>query len=423
MGPHFQRAALLYDQRRYDLAEEELRRELGEDPQSAAAHGLLALCLSAREKFDEATGEAGLAVHLAPDDPMSHYAMGRVMFDRGRLAEAAAAAQEAARLDPEDPDYWALLAQVRYEERRWPAALESAERGLESDAEHVGCNNLRAMALIKLGRRREAGATLDAALARDPEDALSHANRGWTLLEQSEPAKAMEHFREALRLDPTLDWARAGIVEALKARNVVYRWMLRYFLWMSKLSGRAQWAVVIGAYLVYQLLGSLARSNPRWAPFLSPILWAYGLFALMTWLAGPLFNLMLRLNRFGRLALSKEQVAASNAVGLCLLAALALSAAWFASGSGDFLFVAAFFGILTLPVAGVYRCPEGWPRRVMTLYLAGLIAVGLAFFALVYVPGLPGRGPLLPWLFWTFLLGAFLSQWVINGLILVRVRR
>jgi len=421
MGVHFQKGALLYDQRRYDLAEEELRRELAEEPQSAAAHGLLALCLAAREKFDEASGEAGLAIHLAPDDPMSHYAMGRVMFDRGRLDEAAASALEATRLDPEDPDYWALLAQVRYEERRWPAALEASERGLEQDAEHLGCNNLRAMALIKLGRRQEAGATLDAALARDPEDALSHANRGWTLLEQSEPRKAMEHFREALRLDPALDWARAGIVEALKARHFVYRWMLRYFLWMGKLSGKAQWIVVIGAYVVYQLLRSLARSNPGVAPFITPILVAYVTFALMTWLAGPLFNLMLRLNRFGRLALSRDQVAASNAVGFCLLAALILAGMGLVMRNVAYLLGAGFFGVMTLPIAGAYRCPAGWPRKMMGLYVAALTLFAILFF--VFAMSHSPRLSVLNGLAWTFVIGVFLSQWVVNALTQVKVRR
>ena len=62
------------------------------------------------------------------------------------------------------------------------------------------------------------------------------------VLHQAQPKAALEHFREALRLDPNLQYAQAGIVEALKARNPIYRWMLGYFLWMGRLSDRAKWA-------------------------------------------------------------------------------------------------------------------------------------------------------------------------------------
>jgi Tfp pilus assembly protein PilF len=76
------------------------------------------------------------------------------------------------------------------------------ERGLERSPEDVPCTNMRAMALVRLNRRDEAGATIATALARNPEIAFSHANQGWTLLHQGDHRRAIEHFREALRLDP-----------------------------------------------------------------------------------------------------------------------------------------------------------------------------------------------------------------------------
>ena len=40
--------------------------------------------------------------------------------------------------------------------RRWAAALATADRGLALDPEHAQCTNLRAMALVQLGRKDEA---------------------------------------------------------------------------------------------------------------------------------------------------------------------------------------------------------------------------------------------------------------------------
>src|SRR5581483_7555851 len=126
-------------------------------------------------------------------------------------------------------------------------------------------------ALVKLGRKTEAASTIDGALQRDPENARSHANQGWTYLHRGEPKLAMVHFREALRIDPTLDWARAGMVEALKAHNVIYRWVLRYFLFMSRLNKQARWGILIGGYIGYRVALNVAQTNPTLAPYLWPI--------------------------------------------------------------------------------------------------------------------------------------------------------
>ena len=65
MNPNLQRALLLFQQSRHDLAEAELRQSLASEPQDAYAHALLALCLSKRESFQEATDEARQASSAA----------------------------------------------------------------------------------------------------------------------------------------------------------------------------------------------------------------------------------------------------------------------------------------------------------------------------------------------------------------------
>jgi hypothetical protein len=98
----------------------------------------------------------------------------------------------------------------------------------------------------------------------------------------------------------------------MKARNPLYRPILGYFLWMSRLSDKAQWAVIIALFMGARFLRALAKANPALLPYLAPLVAVTLLFVVMTWVADPLFNLMRRLDRFGRLALSREQVVASN---------------------------------------------------------------------------------------------------------------
>ena len=382
---HHDRALLLFQQRRYPDAERELRAALAQDPDDPRLHALLALCLSQQNRLTDASAEADQAVGLGPDMPFTHYVRGTILHDRHRLDEAEPAARQAIALDPNNPEFRWLLGAILFDRRNWAGALETADAGLAADAEHAGCVNLRAMALVKLGRKVEAGAAIDDALARDPDNPATHANRGWTLLHQGEHRRALDHFREALRLDPNMEWARAGIVEALKARHLVYRVMLRYFLWTASLSAQAQWFILIGGYVGYQILRQVSASNPAIAPFTMPLIIGYVVFAVMTWLADPLFNLMLRLSRFGRLALSKRQTWASNVLGLLLLAAVTSAIFGVAGGGYPCYLLAALFGLLTVPASGCFRLAPGWPTMVMVAGTCVLAAVGFTVAGLSFV--------------------------------------
>lgn len=427
MSRHIERAVLLYEQDRNDQAAKELRQALAADPDNALAHSLLALCLSDMEQYQEATREARHGVHLEPDSRFSHYALAYVLCDRERLEEARRAIQEAIRLDPDDAQNFGLLAGIEYKSRDWPKALEAAEMGLRLDPEEVACTNIQAMALVNLGRKAEAGRTIDAALQRDPENPVVHANMGWTLLHRGEPRQAMEHFREALRLDPGMEWARAGIIEAMKARNFIYRWLLAYFLWMTRLSHKAQWGVIIGLYVGYRLLRGLARSNPELAPYLYPLLAAYLIFGLLTWIGEPLFNLLLRLNRFGRLALSPNEIKGANWLAICLGGAILSGIACWWFRDPVLLALAVFSGLMAMPVAATFRRPPGWPRKFLSIYTLALAAVGMGGILTLWIASRqagPETGERLFTIFGVvFLLGWILFQWVANAVAMARVRR
>lgn len=430
MNPNLQRAILLFQQSRHDMAADELRQSLAVEPRDPYAHALLALCLARQEKFKEATEEAQQAVHLGPDYPFAFYALAKIWYERNYEKEALSAIHEALRLDSSETSYYALLAQIHLHEARWREALDAAERGLRLDAEDVDCTNLRAIALVKLGRKSEAGATIDAALRRNPDNAITHANQGWTLLEKGQPKQALEHFREALRLDPQNEWARRGIIEALKAQNVIYALMLRYFLFMAKFSRQGQWAILVGAYIGSQVLRALAAAKPAWEPWILPIRILYVVFALMTWIASPLFNLTLRLSRFGRMLLSREQIIASNCIGLVLLLALLSLAACLKYGfDSPWLIGALMFGLLLLPVAGTFQCPAGATRTVMAVLSVVVALASVAAFSLLLVAGnrqdtnsdsirgIAGLFLLIS------LLGSVASSWIVNILLTQRRRR
>lgn len=416
---------VLQEQGRYDMAEQELRQHLVVDPNDGFSHALLAIALLEQEKRDEAEQAARDAIGNTPDLAFAHYALARVLLDRNLDNDAAVAIEEAIRLEPTDADYHAMRANIDFQRRRWALALSAAETGLQFNPEHNGCNNLRAMALVKLGRKSEAGITIERTLSRNPDDAFSHANQGWTLLEQGRRKEAMNHFRESLRLDPTNDWARAGLLEGLKAGNPIYAVMLKYFLWMQKLPDGARWGIIIGGYFANRVMSGLAKSNPNLANWLLPFQILYAVFAILTWLAYPLFNLMLFLHPVGRHALDREQKMQASWVGLCFGLGLASLGIFFATHNGAFLISALVFGLLTLPTSAIFACAHGWPRMAMLTLTLGLAVVGLTAVALTFInpPADSSSGKLGGGALGLFITGAIISQWVAIALTNQRPRR
>jgi len=324
------------------------RQAITADPENATAHALLALGLSHLEEGGAV--EAGRrAVALEPELSFAQYAFGWALLESGEVDAAERAAREALRLSP-DGDEHALLAQVHLKRRKWKEAVETAERGLQTSPEHPGCANVRAVALANLGRSEEAMAGVQDMLAIDPDDAYAHANRGWLLLRQARPDEAMLSFQAALRLDPTLEWARLGMIEAMKARNLAYRLVLRYSFWAGSLSGRAQWFLIIGAYMASRVVRNTLRENPALWPVLGPLLGLYIVFVFGSWIADPLSNLILRLHPIGRMALNRVETIASNIVGVCLLSAIVAGLAFMATGAVPAIVIALVCGLMLVPI-------------------------------------------------------------------------
>ncbi len=430
MNPHLERAQMLVGQSRFDMADKELRQVLMSEPDNSTALGLLAVCLVKQEKYDEAKQAAETATQLSPDQPYPHYARAIVLDQCNRLDEAVEAVGMAISLNPYESNFRALLASLRFQQKRWRDALEAAEEGLSFDPEHVACINLRAQAQVKLGRKDLATESIASALQHDPDDPYSHANLGWALMEQGDIERALHHFREALRLDPQLEWARIGIVEGLKARNILYRGLLKFFLWGTKLSDRARWGVMLGGYFGSQFLLNLADEQPALAPWILPVLIAYIVFALSTWCAAPLFNLLLRLDKFGKHVLSREQIVTANWVGVCVGGAIVSLIAYFA-GWHPLAHLFAFWLILVVPpLAHVNHCSEGWPRWTMfaaTLALAvwcgTMIGIWIAVMFLKDPQQIDSLLAPCPWLMRNYPYAALGSQFLAAALAGVQPKR
>ncbi|EMR00631.1 lipoprotein NlpI [Cesiribacter andamanensis AMV16] len=341
---------------------------------------------------------------------MVHYIHARVLYRQDRRKEAIASLHEAISLDPSDADYYGLLAAMLMDDLQFAPALEAAERGLSYDPEHVLCLNIRSRLLFKLDRKQEAVQTIDKALEQDPDNASTHANYGWAWLEKGDAKQALEHFRMALQLDPTMAYAKEGMKEALKGRYWVYRQYLRYAFWISNQSSKRQWIFIIGIYVIYRLVRSAAESNAELAPFLTPIILLYFLFVFSSWLMNPLGNLFLMLNTYGRYTLTESDRRAATFVGISLGISLLGFASWIATDLEGMLALGYLGFTLMIPLGSMDLPGKPKDRKFLNIYTLGLLLLGLGAVALALTSGELFNGCAI-----LYLLGFFVYQWVANA--------
>lgn len=376
------RAEMLMAQDRWDLAEESIRKAISEDPDRGLAYSVLAIIRTQKEDYATAQEVAERGIALSPDDSYSHYALACVFSARHKYKPALIAIDVAISMDPTDADYHARRSFILISQYDWEGAIKSAETGLQFDPEHVLCNNARSIALTKVGRRGEASATIESVLAKSPEDATTHANYGWNMLHQGKPKEAAEHFKEALRLEPSNEWAREGIIESLKASNFFYRQVLRYMLWVSRFPPRTQMIAFVGIIIVLQVMVRMPDGTLL-ANIGVGLAFVYMAFVSSIWLASPLFDLLLRFNRFGRYVLTDDRRTDTNYTALALVAV-----AFFISGpliTGFRRLDIIGYTILLIPVAVMLNTPRKAKRKLAAGIVVGIFAVAALYWYRWYI--------------------------------------
>lgn len=149
------------------LAIEQLRDVLGEDPESAYAHALLAHALVDDDRLFAAEHEAGLALAADPESGEGHRAMARV-----------------------------LLAQRKPDE-----ALDSLERSQVQDPLEPATFRIRGTVLAAMERNAEAREALEKARELDPEDLEAPVQLGELSLSEGDAVTAERLAREVLQVD------------------------------------------------------------------------------------------------------------------------------------------------------------------------------------------------------------------------------
>jgi tetratricopeptide (TPR) repeat protein len=402
------RAQFFINSRRFDEAENQLKQSLAQNPNDAETLNMLAYCCLMLNKNKEALQHIENAIGQDPTNARHFYIRAFIKYDDSNYKEAETNILEALALDSVEPEYFSLLANIRIHTARFKEALEAANNGLSIDAENLACLNARTIALLKMKKADAAYATIEKALAYDPNDSHTHTTFGFALLENGESKLSLVHFREALRLNPSNESARRGIIEAMKSRYLVYRLFLQYAFWLSRLKGNVQWGFIIGLYILIRIIDSVAGSNPGAAPFLYPVIYLYATFVVFTWLIMPISNLFLQMNKFGRFALNKTEKTYAKIIGVLLLLALINLIGLLTTKFAFFFDLTVVSVTLCLPLAAMQHIERKNHKQIMYLVVGFMVLVGLSMAAFTFM----GRsnGPL----FMIYIFSALGSQILAN---------
>jgi tetratricopeptide (TPR) repeat protein len=380
-----EKAQILYQQKRYQEAEKIFAELVGLEPTNAHLIGMYSDVLRELKKNDQAEQMINNAIGLAPQEDFLHYRKALILIQKEKYDDSEDCLERAININPQVSGYFSLWALINLNRKKYQKALDLANQALELDPEDILALNTRSSAQLKLNKKDESARTIEGALREDPNNAFTHSNYGWQLLEKGDHKKALEHFSEALRQDPNFTMAQAGLAQALKARYLFYKIFLKYAFWMGNMTAKYQWFVILGFYFLFRVLRGIAESNEALRPFLVPVLIILGLMAFSTWIIGPVSNLFLRLNKYGKHLLNKAEIQSSNLVGICAVIFMLGIIPFIFTGDMQWLPVAVFGLAMMIPSGEIFSPTKS--KTLLWTYTGALVLLGIIAIVLTFASG------------------------------------
>jgi len=401
-----ERINLLMTQGRTKEAKSLLETHLSDHPNDFGARYAYAVVLFRNGDNDESRE---LTEQLLTEDPEDTEILDlsiNIDIEDDQLEKAESKAKLLIELNPEDTDAHVTMARVKTNQRSYDRALVAANKALELDAENIEALNLKIMIDGLLGNSSTSDSIQDA-LNLDAENPSTIANHGIQLLREGKVDEALERLGYALSLNPNNMLAQHGMQEALKSRFWPYRMFFKYKEAVAKLSAGGSWKFLIGTYIGFRIIRSVAKNNEGLEPFLMPIVYIITALFLLTWVIDPLMNIYLLTNKYGKVLLDKNEKTMAQYCAIALIIALLSLGIFFGLGIESMIFLAAISAGMMIPL-GTYLQPTKDSNRKLTLfYTIGLGVVGLlggAFNISVCIL--------------IFVVGLFIYQWVINGILI-----
>ncbi|MCX7765907.1 MAG: tetratricopeptide repeat protein, partial [Candidatus Sumerlaeia bacterium] len=194
---------ILFQQGKFQEAEQVFRQVIRMEERYYPAHHNLAMVLEKMGKYEEAISEYKRTIELRPTEPGPYFNLGLLYLDRDNLTTAKEHFHTALKLQPELYGNLLKIAEQYSREKKWDKAIAILEFSITANpGEFWGYLYLGKVYAI-LGNKESAVANLKQASALNPQNAEVHYElaKVYLLLVQDERL-AYQHFQQVLNLNP-----------------------------------------------------------------------------------------------------------------------------------------------------------------------------------------------------------------------------
>jgi tetratricopeptide (TPR) repeat protein len=227
---HIDKAMLLIEQNRFELAKDELYKALSYEAEDPLIYGLLSICMREQKKFDEALELVNKAIGLDPEDANNYFIKSIIYGEIKKYNLAEELLNQALSLDNSCAEYYFFFSKIKVEKLEFVMSLKYAEQGLEIEPENENGLLYRAKALYFLDRISEAEKCLEQLHSVNPENASAHNFKGFLFSKKKLYDKAFEHHQEALSLAPEYSTALINAFDSIKQKNKFYNFFYKIHL-------------------------------------------------------------------------------------------------------------------------------------------------------------------------------------------------
>jgi tetratricopeptide (TPR) repeat protein len=364
MGKHFDRAQVLFNQRKYDLAASEFKQEIAENPDSDRGYTALALSLMNQGKIESETlNLIDYALSLDAENDWNHYTLAFYWYLNSNYERAQVAIEQAIAIDPDSDLYFYILARILFDRGQTKFTLDTRrslgailllsrgallpigfgllslckgyllrsylkatfaplEKSLAINPEYLPALNLQTELLMITRRPKRALASSQTGLEIDPNNEIAHRLHGEILTRCGRYTQAIDHFQSSLRINPSSQETQLGLLEAMRSQYWIYPW-ISMTGWRGNLT--------MFSILAIGIIARLSIDNS--APELANIRIFLGIFIataivnviFLSFPARWIFNLCLQFDPKNRLLLSERTAIISNYIAGIALTILTLS--------------------------------------------------------------------------------------------------
>ena len=271
-----------------NLAIEQLKELLADNPDVAIYHACLSECLLSQLRLPSAEHELNIALKLDPQIPYLYYVQARILYLRNKPKQAIAACCDALALDPHYADALRYMAQVQLSTDDKKAALENLERAASIEPDSPDTFSSLGEYYLGVGKLERAYEFAEQALNADAGDEDANLLMAEVQLRRGNIEDAEYHLMFVIRNNPSSQPALTLFAHLKLRRNIFLGLWWRFNVSINKLNSLQLSLVVVGAFFLFNLLSQILEDLGR--QLASDII-GYGWLALVvySWVGIPAY--------------------------------------------------------------------------------------------------------------------------------------